>query len=395
MSDKSLNFKTTSTLFVLAACTAMTPLKSLADSGFVKESKTKFNLRYRLETVDQDGIAEDATASTLKARITWQSGSFSKVKLNAELDHVMTLGADDYNDASGESTKTQFPVVADPTGTDLNQLNLMFEKDKLSLIAGRQRIILGNQRFVGGVGWRQNEQTYDGVRAKFKMNRQLELDYSYIATINRIFGPDGPKKDAEGGFQLFNANYKVNDMHKVTGFAYLLDYDGDSDAINTFGVDYNGKFNHIMTHASVAMQSMGDFDATYLALDASMAFGQATVTLGWEQLGSDDGTYAFATPLATAHKFQGFADKFLTTPSDGIDDYYIKVGGKLAKVKLSAAYHMFNSVEGSTDYGSELDFVASYKAHKTTTVVAKFASYSADEHASDTTKFWLMANAVF
>jgi hypothetical protein len=28
---------------------------------------------------------------------------------------------------------------------------------------GRQRILPEDQRYVGGVGWRQNEQTYDGV----------------------------------------------------------------------------------------------------------------------------------------------------------------------------------------------------------------------------------------
>ena len=366
------------------------------DAGsFISDSKTDFNLRYRLETVEQDGKDEDATASTLKARVSWTSGSVSNFKVNAELDHVMALGADDYNDASGESTKTAYPVVADPTGTDLNQLNISYKKDGLTLIAGRQRIVLGNQRFVGGVAWRQNEQTYDGVRAKYNVNDKLSLDYSYIATVNRIFGPDGPKKELEGGFQLFNADYKINKAHKLTGFAYLLDVDGASDSQNTLGVDYKGKFDGFSAHASIATQSFGDNDATYFAADATKALGSVKVTLGMEQLGSDSGDYGFNTPLATAHKFQGFADKFLGTPANGVNNYYVKVATMVKGVKLAGFYHNFSAVEGSDDYGSEIDLVASYKVHKTTTLLAKFASYSADDHATDTTKFWFMANTKF
>ncbi|MGB0899964.1 MAG: alginate export family protein, partial [Psychrobium sp.] len=242
---------------------------AIADSeSFISDSKVNYNLRYRLETVDQDGIDESALASTLKARVTWASGSVSDFKLNAELDHVMTLGADDYNDASGVNPNAAYPVVADPTGTDVNQLNVAYAKDNLSVIAGRQRIVLGNQRFVGGVAWRQNEQTYDGVRAKYKLSDQLTLDYSYITKVNRIFGPDGAKAEADGGFQLFNADYKINSDHKVTGFAYLLDYDNAADSLNTFGVDYLGKVSGVQAHASFATQSNGDYSASYLALDA-------------------------------------------------------------------------------------------------------------------------------
>ena len=39
-----------------------------------------------------------------------------------------------------------------------------------------------------------------------------------------------------------------------------------------------------------------------------------------------NGTIGFSTPLATLHKFQGFADVFLTTPASGITDAYGKLG---------------------------------------------------------------------
>jgi len=395
MSDNFLTLKKSSLLVAILAGLSSTPAVADASGSFLSDSSTKFNLRYRLETVDQDGKDEEATASTLKARVTWQSGAVNNFKVNAELDHVLTLGADDYNDASGVDPKTEYPVVADPTGTDLNQLNVQYQKDGLTVTAGRQRVVVGNQRFVGGVAWRQNEQTYDGLRFSYKANDKLALDYAYVNRVNTIFGPDGGKKEIEGDFHLAHAFYTLSKGHKLSGFAHILDVDGASDSLDTYGIDYNGKFDGFSAHAAFATQSAGDADANYFALDATKALGKVKVTLGMERLGSDDGAYGFQTPLATKHKFQGFADKFLGTPGTGVDDYYVKVATNINGVKLAAFYHNFTAVEGDADYGSEIDLVASYKVHKTTTLVAKYAAYSADDHATDTNKFWFMANTKF
>ena len=393
-----LTSKTSIKLVALAVAVATSGFSSsaFADAkGFIKDGKADVNLRYRLETVDEEAKDKDAVASTLKGRLTLQSGVVNGFKVNAEIDTVLNVGADDYNDASGVDPKAQYPVVADPTGTDLNQLNVSYQKDQLKVVAGRQRIVLGNQRFVGGVAWRQNEQTYDGVRAQYQVNPRLSLDYSYVAQVNRIFGPDGPKAEAEGALQLFNGDFQIDEQHKVTAFAYLLDYDNATDALNTFGLDYVGNIADVKLHGSFAMQSMGDFDANYLAFDVTKSFGKVNATAGFEQLGSDEGNYAFATPLATAHKFQGFADKFLGTPATGVNDYFVKVATTVSGVKLAAAFHNFSAVEGDADYGTEIDFVASYKVHKSTVLVAKLAKYMADDHSSDTTKLWFMANIKF
>lgn len=393
MTDKKLFKPTLLTVALLSA--GMTAPAVFADSGnFIKDSETKYNLRYRLEAVDQDGVDEEALASTLKARVTWASGMVNGFKLNAELDHVLALGADDYNDASGVDPKVEYPVVADPTGTDVNQLNVSYKKDRLLVTVGRQRVVVGDQRFVGGVAWRQNEQTYDGVRANYQVNDSLTVDYAYVNKVNTIFGPDGDKAEIDGDFHLAHGFYKFDKNHSVTAFAHLLDFDA-SDEMNTYGVDYKGQFDGFSAHAAFATQSKGDFDANFFALDATKTLGKIKVTLGMERLGSDDGAYGFQTPLATKHKFQGFADKFLGTPSNGIDNYYVKLATAISGVKLAAFYHSFSAVEGSADYGSEIDLVASYKVHKTTTLVAKYANYSADDHASDTSKFWFMTNTKF
>ena len=53
---------------------------------------------------------------------------------------------------------------------------------------------------------------------------------------------------------------------------------------------------------------------------------------GYELLGSDDGKVAFNTPLATKHKFNGWADKFLGTPKEGLEDVYLTAKGKVSGV---------------------------------------------------------------
>lgn len=374
--------------------TGMSTSAMAEETGFFDGSKTNFNLRYRLETVDQDGFDKNAMASTLKSRMTWKSGNVNGFQVTAEFDNVLELGPDNYNDASGVNPKTAYPVVADPKGTDVNQLNVSYKNNGLTLVAGRQRVVVGNQRFVGGVAWRQNEQTYDGVRANYKVNDQFTVDYAYVSKVNTIFGPDGEKDEIDGDFHLAHAFYNINKNHKITAFAHLLDFD-KSEAIDTYGVDYNGVFDGFSAHAAIATQSKGDNDVTYFAIDATKPLGKAKVTLGWERLGSDDGAYGFQTPLATKHKFQGFADKFLSTPGNGIDDYYAKVATKVGGVNLAAFYHSYSAVEGDADYGSEIDLVASYKVLEATTLVAKYANYDADDHASDTTKFWFMVNTKF
>ncbi|TCI03211.1 hypothetical protein EZV61_10025 [Corallincola luteus] len=370
----------------------------------IKEGSTKLSMRYRYEYVDQDGKDKEANASTLKSRITYTSAPISGFIAGVEADHVLVVGNDNYN--STENGKTEYPVVADPKGTDLNQAFLKyvgFEDTTATL--GRQRINLGDQRFVGGVGWRQNEQTYDGGRVEYAFSEALSVDASYIWNVNRIFGPDGADSDLHGNIGALNLTYDAGKFGKVTAFDYYLDFDNnDGLSSNTVGFVYNGGYalsetTKLGLKASYAMQSdAGDnpasYDADYYLVEGSVKFKPVSVSAGYEVLGSDDGV-SFKTPLATLHKFQGFADKFLVTPGDGVVDTYVKVAGSVAGVKLAAFYHNFESDEGSTDYGTEIDLVASYKINKHFGILGKYASYDADDHATDTDKFWLQLTSTF
>jgi len=363
----------------------------------LSESTVKVNLRARYEGVDQDGIDKKAAALTLKSRITVNTGSYSNFSLGLEVDKVDAL-VDDYN--SKTNGNTEYPVVADPQGTDVNQAFIKYANSGFSAVVGRQRVLHNNQRFVGGVGWRQNEQTYDGVRAQYKANA-FSVDYSYIHNINSITAAD-----VKGEFHLVNAKYNINKSHKLAGFAYLLDYDAVANYKNsssTVGALYNGKFGKFLVNASLASQSdNGDnptsYSAMYINAEAGYNFGKVTVLGGYELLGSDDGKVAFNTPLATKHKFNGWADKFLGTPKEGLQDVYLTAKGKVSEVKWAATYHDFSSDEGSIDFGNEIDLVATYQINKNYGVLVKAANYSEGDSGiapTDTNKLWVQMTAKF
>lgn len=369
----------------------------------VTDGKASVDFRYRFEGVDEDDDAlDDAEASTLRSRLTLESAAWNGVSVKLEADDVTSIGPNDYN--STENGKTQYPVVADPEGTDLNQAWIKYQGDKYDGTLGRQRINHGNQRFVGGVGWRQNEQTYDGLRVHIDPIDKLKIDLSYVYDINRIFGPDDGANpaDLEGDNWFLRADYALTEEHKLAAFGYLLDIDDQgsyaagktvNNSSDTYGVEYRGKFDWLSVFASWATQSEAgdselDYDADYYALELSANLDVVTVKAGYEVLQGDDEA-GFSTPLATLHKFQGWADKFLNTPAAGIEDAYLNVSGKVGPVKLAAVYHDFQAESESFDYGTELDLVATWPVNKQFSVQGKYAAFDADDAFVDTDKFWV------
>ena len=131
--------------------------------------------------------------------------------------------------------------------------------------------------------------------------------------------------------------------------------------------------------------------ASYYLVELGLVWNNLTVKGGYEVLGSD-GIIGFATPLATLHAFNGWADKFLSTPSEGLIDLYFQLDYKLRArgrpIVLRVVYHKFDSDHASISYGNEIDFQLLYTLGKNSSLILKYAGYSADEFASNTTKFW-------
>jgi len=362
------------------------------------------SFRYRFEYVDQDGFSEDAKASTLRTRLNYKTEAYKGFTFFIEADNVMEVFADDYNAGAGNSPGNgEYPVVADPQGTEINQawFNYDFSEGN-GVKVGRQRILLDNQRFVGGVGWRQNEQTYDAVSGTFDLGGS-KLFVSYIDNVNRIFGEDVAAGDHDNNTYLVNWSNKIKDLGKISAYYYdINNKDAAAFSTSTYGVKFNGSNNAFSYGAEIAAQSDAhnnavDFSANYWRLDAAYKFEQASVFGGYEVLegDADNAGSAFRTPLATLHAFNGWADKFLGTPDDGIEDLFVGVKGAHNGFKWQAIYHDFVAQDSSRDLGSELDFSIGKKVNDHVSLLFKTAFYEADAHATDTTKVWFMVSSQF
>ena len=364
-----------------------------AYADFISDGDLYADTKVRFEAVDADDAADAKAANALivDAAIGYETKEFNGFKVLAEYE-VVEAAVDHYAPQTAG-----YDVVADPEVREWNRAQISYAKDGVTAVVGRQRIILDNARFVGNVGWRSNEQTFDAVTLGYKLG-DFAVQYSYLDQVNGI----AKSFDADVTDHLINLSYNTK-VGKVTGYAYLLENDDTDATDDTFGVRFAGKAKVNDTVSAIytaeyAAQSVdtgaAEFDATYMALEAGAVVKGFTVALGNETLGSDDGAYGFQTALATKHAFNGWADMFLATPANGLSDTYLKAAGAVAGVNVAAFYHTFDAVEGSDTYGSEFDLVAS-KQIKTFTVGAKYAQYSADDFGVDTDKMWFWVQTKF
>ena len=375
-------------------------------SGASNVGQVKLDFRYRYELVDQVGFDKEANASTLRTRLAYQSPYFSDFGFQIEFDDLRAIGNDLYN--STRNGVTDRPIVADPKGTILNQAIISYRGiENTHIRLGRQRIKLDNQRFVGDVGWRQNDQTYDGLTLSNTSLPKTTIEYAYINQVNRIFGPDSgaPAAEFDSDSHVLNANYTFSSNWNATGYGYFLDLkNAPSLSSRTVGVrvkgsvDLNDSISSSYTFEYASQQDYGDnsnsYSADYFLLEAALTTAGITGKLGYEVLGSDS-SQAFQTPLATLHAFQGWADKFLVTPGEGVEDLYLSIATKLGGANLALVYHQFEPEAGGPSYGSEWDLVVKKAFAKRYVLVLKYANYDADSRASDTEKLWVMLSANF
>ena len=181
---------------------------------------------------------------------------------------------------------------------------------------------------------------------------------------------------------------------------------GTDNSLDTYGVSFSGSqksgdTTYLYTAEIATQESNDSFDSEYIFLEGGASFSGITAKLGYELLGSDDGQFGFSTPLATLHKFNGWADVFLATPDAGLEDIYLSLGGKVAGGSWKAVYHSFSSddsLSGFDDLGDELNLQYTRKITDRVSGGIKLANYSAGDdvfNKVDTDKFWLWASAKF
>jgi hypothetical protein len=368
--------------------------------------------RLRWEQVDQDGLPREAEAVTVRVRAGVKA---DRGPLQALLESEATLAlATDYN--SGVNGKAAYPLVADAQNIALNRAQLRYAVPDAAITAGRQLMELADQRFVGSMNWRQNQQTFDAARVQIGDSRHLFADVTYAWSVRTVTGIDGTaaRPQAIGGDNVFALAGTKTPLGTVTGFAYLVDQDvaalqNYALSSQTYGIRLAGTrplspglalaWTGSWARQSGWHRNPNRYAATYWLAEGTLTADRLAFTAGHEVLGADSGRAltSVQTPLASLFKFNGWDGKFTTTPPDGLRDLYAtgavtwKALGPFSGANLSATWHRFRSDRLDRAYGEELDLLAGVK-HGRTALSVRYARYRANGFATDTDKAWLEAD---
>jgi hypothetical protein len=374
----------------------------------------KADLNYRWENVDEDkgtlvkgSYPTTANANTARLRLGLLSPTFYDFQAYGEYEGNYAM-QEDYN--SSVNGRSQYSKVVDPDRSELNQFWLSYKGIADTLVkVGRQRIKLDDDRFIGNVGWRQMEQTYDSVLITHNNQTLFGLTVN-AAYLDHVQTPAGMTDTLNA--PLLNLNYKINDWGNLIGYGYWLDFRDKANAAKssqTYGLRFDGKspqffdrVNFLYTAEWSNQSNYADNPNQYQADRFNFMGGASAFNLSLqgavEQLNGYGANKSFQTPLGTNHAFQGWADLFLTTPANGIRDVFATASYKMLNdsMVVTGMYHDFYDDTGKTTYGSEWDFSVLKKFGKHYSVLAKYANFNADNASfTDTQKIWLQANVSF
>jgi hypothetical protein len=359
------------------------------------------NARLRYEFVDQSGISKDADAVTLRTRLGYETPAIAGFKALIEAENVTAL-VEDFN--STTNGRTAYPVVADPQTTAINRAQISWTGRRAEAIVGRQRIVLNNARFVGNVGFRQNEQTFDAVKASVTLTPSVSVTYAWLNRIHRVFGHESAQGEWRSDSHLIQADAKTP-LGQVSAYGYLLDFaNAPTQSGATWGVRFvgahklEGPLSATYELEYARQTDYGDnparFDLDYVAVYAGLKDKTRAVAFGVERLGGD-GAHGFQTPLATLHTFHGWADLFLTTPAAGVRDVNVSASAVFAAasewpVKAQLALHQFDDADGGRSFGKEVDAALSAPlSDHLSAEIAAAAFVGGDPTFADRTKLWV------
>ncbi|WP_375429663.1 hypothetical protein [uncultured Sphingomonas sp.] len=365
--------------------------------------------RVREEFVDQANLPDDAEAFTARARIGVDARITRGLRGLLEVEGVV-----DFNDRfnSTVNRRTRYPIVSDPEGLEINRAQLTWTGPaSTEAVLGRQRIVLGNGRFVGNAGWRQNEQTFDAVKLSAAPVKPLALTYIYIDRVRRTLGPESLDGRWDSDSHLVQIDAKTS-VGQLSGYAYLINLSSTpAQSSATFGARFAGSravrpgleatYAAEYAHQKDYGHAPRRFGLDYLMLEGGLKGANWSLTTGLERLGGD-GRTGFLTPLASFHGFQGWSDAITNTPPDGLLDLHLRAtarwqGAPIGDgLRFAAGTYRFARPNGGRQYGREIDASVASTLTDHLTVELKAALFDGVDAAfADRSKIWLTGEVIF
>ena len=321
--------------------------------------KFKGEIRPRYEYADvKDNGNEAANAFTARTKLVVSgtllgidglTTNIGIISVNNFGSHTYNWNTSNYSDGSGK----KYDTVMDPQKAMISNADINYKVGKTMLHAGRSQVNLDNQRFIGTVGWRQLERSYDTVFVADNSVENLNLLAAWVYGFQGV--KDIPTQDTNT--VLLHASYKVMPELTVTAYDYMI-----SDLGDTYGAALTGKVDagvKLSYRAEYAVQKDASMnihggqkakaDASYYNLDLGANISGVIVGANYEFLSGtngNDGKTAFNPALGTNHKFNGWADMFYVSqnPDGGLIDMNARIGYKAKGIgKLLAVYHQFTA----------------------------------------------------
>lgn len=390
-----MKYHLTTSLLALAATTVITEAGTPAPSPEIAAATVApwitpiIDIRARYEFADIDGL-DPAHALTIRERVGFKTKAWHGFSALVEGEFTQDI-IDDYS--SGAPGTDPFDVrnsvISDPENNELNQAFLQYTGFDTTVKVGRQRIIYDNAAFVGNVGWRQNEQTYDAVSISNTSITGLTLNYAYVDQVNRIFGEDatGIFENAPGEIHLLNASYTGIKGVTLGGYIYDMSFD---DGVTTgwdnqtYGISAKGAVAGFTLYGELAYQDeagpLNNEEGLYAHFTATKAlFDTHSLVVGVEHL--DAGVQ---TPLATVHAFNGYADatdaRRINGTHGGLTDTYASYMMPIfCGIKWTNALHLFGDNSISNNLGFGFDSVLAKKFDDHFTAIGKLGYFDTSD----------------
>lgn len=376
-------------------------------------------IRPRYEYADvKDNGKETANAYTARTKINVNAKllDIDGLTTNIGVISVNNFGSDKYN--STDNGETQYDVIKDPQKAMISNADINYQVGKTTFHAGRSQVNLDNQRFIGTVGWRQFERSYDTVYIADNSVENLSVLAAWVYGYQGV----GAGATEDTNSVLLHASYDVMPELKVTAYDYMIADLGDTYGLALTGdvavegakLDYRAEYA-VQKDATMNINggTKAKADASYYNLDLGANISGILAGVNYEFLSGKNASGSettFNPALGTNHKFNGWADMFYvaSNPSGGLKDANVRLGYTAKGFgKLLGVYHDFKAdtdmatTSGTTDdLGSEFDilYTNAIPGFKNLTGLVKYASYSkgkATGYTNDKTVAWVQLDYKF
>jgi hypothetical protein len=392
----------TTGLFATLALAAAVPARADVPGGGPEQfldGRFKARIAAGVDGADDVRRASANAGVTLRSELGWESGSWGGVTAHVAYDDLYAR-AQRYETGGGMTgpqagTRLGLPQLPRAAGV----ANLAWRNGGTQVVVGRQRLALAGERYVGVVGWRPGEQTYDGVRLSRQLSSNAQFSYAFVAGINVPERADRgqPALRQRGNFHLFDGTLDAGRLGRLTGFAYRLSFDerrpapgvATAPAVDpgaTWGVEWKQELKLgprrplplALSYATASRDdaARGPYAARYLQLDAGLFVPGTRLKVGRGTLERDParaGLDPRSTPLAQWYAADGWAGRFGMGGVPSLEDTWALLSTRVAGTTVEVGRHDYRGAADGRGDGEEWNTTLSRRLARWIQVQARYA----------------------